>query len=218
MPSINFDKKIIYVHFHKTSGCFIQDLLSSDFDFIMCNFLSCDDINVYANKHVGIYRNFLKLSYLVTIKPEEIKDYYFFTFVRNPYTRFISGWNYIKGKYNSPLLETLSGTIDNKDIINPVSYAHIFLSQYDMSRDEEGNINMNFIGKFENLIEDLTIVLSKFYENPIIEDKKVNENPIKYGNYRQYYTPEILSFVNEWFSKDFEMFGYNKVETIEELN
>ena len=83
--------------------------------------------------------------------------------------------------------------------------------------NDKGEIRMDHIGKNENLIPDLTRILSCYFENVVIENKRINDNPINYGDYKQYYTSEILNFVNTFFDQDFKSFGYEKVNTIEEL-
>ena len=78
---------------------------------------------------------------------------------------------------------------------------------------------MNFIGKTENIEEDLKIVLEKIGITDLVhkKDKKINKNKIDYVYYKDYYTQDILDFVNKQFEKDFIEFNYKKYDNLEDF-
>jgi len=223
MTSINFEHKIIYYHCHKTGGSFIQENLWTDFSFVTYNFLVLDDLKrFYLDRNEGIFMKVKKAlcdEKLIICDYDQFKH---FSFVRNPYTRFISGWKYVYGELykKNPIPNDINIVIENKNTYSDLVYTHIFMTQYDMLKDSNGNISLDFIGRYENLIPDLKNYLGRFFSKEdvdVIEDVKINENPIKYGDYRQYYTQNILDFVNSNFDKDFEVFGYSKILKIEDM-
>jgi hypothetical protein len=229
MTSINFEHNIIYYHCHKTAGSFIQEKLFDNFDFIVYNFLVFEDLKrFYLDRNEGIFRKVKRMFVEEKLIDQNYENFKHFSFVRNPYTRFISGWKYVSGtilknknKYKDEIsVDDLQLTINNRHSYDDLIYTHIFMTQYDMLKDNEGNISLDFIGRYENLISDFKKYLYNFFEKEdvdSIEDVKINENPIKYGNYSQYYTKEILNFVNQNFDEDFKHFNYSKVFKIEDL-
>lgn len=126
---IEHDYQFIFVHILKTAGTSIEQLF--------CDFPT--DQQDVAFKHSGIdfyYQQF----------PREAAEYFKFTFVRNPWDRLVSQyqWRLFK-RYQDP----------NQ------SFAEWLESSYEMWQESQlrmisinNEIKMDFIGKFENLQED----------------------------------------------------------------
>jgi hypothetical protein len=101
--------------------------------------------------------------------------------------------------------------------VNDLQYIHVFMPQVKhviMNKQ----ININFIGRFENLENDFQTILrrigfKRILHNPII---KINSRPHK--DYRTYYTQETLDIVNILFKNDFIRFKYDICNDLAELN
>lgn len=247
MACVNFDKKIIYFHVPKTGGSYLEMILESNYDFVRYNWAVRNDFHIfneynkkkfleykdylnltpYSNRLFGIVNYYFGSDEIIkqmTLSREKLDEYKKFTFVRNPYTRFISGWNFIMDKPNlsENLLDNdtygrfidLEYFIDNRDDLSDLAYNHIFLSQYEQLIDHNNIYSIDEIYKFENMEEELERFLSNnFFEKT---HKVISINKSKNNNYyKTYYTNKILDFVNETFSKDFEMFGYKKYDNLE---
>lgn len=214
MVSINFDKEILYLHITKTGGTSIQLNLLQHYDFFAYNFLDYEYRKCPYSHDISIAEYFSKpeISRVLGLTPEQINNMRKFTFVRNPYTRFISGWKYMTehGFLNDlPLIDL----IEIKDNIDILSYNHIFATQcYQM-----GDWKFDEIGKFENLDDDLRFILKSFCDmEPTHKNIFLNKTK-SYGNILPYYNQDILNFVNEWFKCDFERFEYPIAKTMDEL-
>jgi len=247
MVDINHKKNIIYFHIPKTAGSYITGILNGYYDFSNYNKLIRPDfdifnnynkfkvnelkdylnIDAYSNRLFGInnyYSGSEDIINMTTLDKKLWKEAFKFTFVRNPYTRFISSWNYILSnpKISENLLdnetyskfENLEYFIDHREEISDKAYNHMFLTQYDHIINNEEINDMNFIGKQENLEDDLKEVLTKIGFKEINHTKSVvvNKNKINYYYYKTYYTEFIFDFVNIHFKKDFEEFGYKKYD------
>ena len=142
------------------------------------------------------------------------KNYFKFCFVRNPYDRAVSGWNY--------LMETLKLNIDfekylgMKNIVSENEYWHVFLSQYESIIDENDNIFVDYVGKFENLENDFENILKKICFDKI-KHKQIFMNRRNNENYKKYYTQKALDIINQIYEKDFINFNYVKYDKLEDL-
>ena len=246
MASINHDKKAIYFHIPKTAGSYIQNTLDTHYgfnnymnllrpDFDIFNQFNKEQYDIekdlhkvfpYKNRMFGInnyYSGSEELLEMMILDEGRWEECFKFTFVRDPYARFISSWNFILStpKISENLLdndnyekfENLQYFIDNRDELSDNAYNHIFLTQYAQILNSDGFNDMDFIGKHENLENDLEIVFNKIGINTVIHNKDVvlNKNKVDFNYYKTYYTQEILDFVNSYFDDDFTNFNYKKI-------
>jgi hypothetical protein len=206
---------MVFYHIPKCTGSFIDNVLNDRDDFVSYNFLERSKISYYRDFKISIRESFHQHASKFYIPSNSLSSLFEFTFVRNPYTRFISAFFYCKSKKFDNIMTSLEECIRNRDLCCIKTYFHIFKTQYQHIKMEKKSLN--FIGRCENLHSDLKSILQKFNIDCRYSDLKINKNPISYGDYRQYYTSEILDFVNSWFDEDFIFFGYKKVTKIEDL-
>ena len=151
------------------------------------------------------------------------KNYYIFTFVRNPYERLVSCYeskyhtdrNNKGEKANEKLWFSnyLFGYIkkdrgfeafidDISKIPNRIADSH-FRSQYDLIYGRRNRVKMDFIGHYENIDIEYARIVDEF---GLIELPHFNASGSK--DYRTYYTKETAEKVYRRFQKDFDAFGY----------
>ncbi len=208
-----YSKKLncLYFHIPKCAGQYIDICLNNEEDFVTYNFMVNSGINFYYDPNLGIRQEFYNNLSKFLIKEEEMSRCFEFTFVRNPYTRFISAFFYCKGNkfIDIEYFDSIDKCIANKDKLTSTSYFHIFKTQKrHIILSDSSEKKLDFIGRFENLKEDLTSLYKRLKLEEHFPKKRINENPINYGDYKQYYTQEILNFVNDHFREDFEEFDY----------
>lgn len=228
MCSINHDKKAIFFHIGKTAGIFIRNSLSEYYNFNLYLLKRPDHIE-YCNTDMrlnnnltfctnkGIVQYYKTSDYLtdfMDMNDSKWEEYFKFCFVRNPYDRAVSGWNY--------LMETEKLNIDfdkylkMKNIVSENEYWHVFLSQYETILDSNGKVFVDFVGKFENLEEDFQKILKKCGFDKITHKNKFVNRRNK-DNYKKYYTQEALDIINKIYEKDFEFFCYKKFDLLEDF-
>ena len=235
MCSINHNLKAIYIHIPKNGGLYISEILEKFYNFNTyyftaenhIDYLDLDYQNLNKNNQIHNYKGFLnirkkgilryyknskKFNKLADMNDDKWNSYFKFTFTRNPFTKCISAYNYLK-KYNKNIL-TLNEVLQNTLSLSNYEYFHLIIPQYEQLINNENNIDFNFIGHFDNLNEDLIIALSKigilnikhryYLENNIV----INSNSVQ-DNLE--INEETIKLINEIFKDDFDKFKYNYV-------
>ena len=189
---ISHKHKFIFVHINKTGGTSIEKLLKK-----------------YSNRFRK-HQSITELNREVTSN-----DYFKFAFVRNSWDRFLSLYKYrVKTNqtnlYSNPVpFKEWARNIHTK---NPNHYnipnknKLLMLSeQLDWITDVNDNVNMDFIGRFENLQEDFNIVCDKI---DIPRQELPHKNKTDHKHYTKYYDVETREMVAEKYARDIEYFGY----------
>jgi hypothetical protein len=157
------------------------------------------------------------------VTPEEFSGFFKFSFVRNPWDRILSEYryrNYFQHRsFRDFVLNKLPGPGWDDQ------YRHV-MPQYDMLHDEQGNLLVDFVGRFESLQQDfdricgvLGITMSTLpHRNP--SDKKSRDLKRKLRNFlfrngenglrhaSDFYDDETRDAVARYYRKDIETFGY----------
>ena len=134
---------------------------------------------------------------------ELIKEYYTFSFVRNPWDWTLSNYLYAKSCSMHPKYELINDGVSFEDYVK----GQYISSQFNFLRDKDGSIeHFDFIGKFENLNDDILFLAKKLNLKGSLP--YINKTKIKSGNYRDHYTETSMKAVKEICAKDIELFNY----------
>ncbi|WP_158637103.1 sulfotransferase family 2 domain-containing protein [Arenimonas daejeonensis] len=156
-------------------------------------------------------------------------NYFRFAFVRNPYSRTLSCYlDRILNPTSKPRAHLLR-TLKAKDVVTEDISFDLFVrticaqkspdqnSHWRVQADDIlwGDMEFDFIGKFENLWEDMGEVSRRIWGEvrPPMAASEVNKSP-KVTNagskLAQFYTPELADLIYERFRADFDAFGYSR--------
>ena len=197
--------KTIFVHNQKTAGMSIEKYM----------FERLSGSKLFLERHAYVEDGINKLG------EKAWEEYFSFGFVRNPWSRLVSWytmivetppdkpnklWNYVHRNSNSFNEFVENCTDELVDVRDGFNYRKSFTrNQFDYFTDSEGEISVDFIGRFENLQEDLDKVLARLglprYTLPIV-------NATKKKDYRTYYDDDTRKIVGIRFKKDIDHFGY----------
>ena len=124
MATYSSEKNAVFYHIPKCAGLYVESLLMAECDFLTYNFEAQSRISFYCNFKKGIRQEFNDNLRCFLIDPESMKDCFEFTFVRNPYTRFISAYFYCKSNRfdNSELIDTIQDIIENINSIIKMAF------------------------------------------------------------------------------------------------
>ena len=212
---IFFDKKVIFIHVPRCGGTTIErNLYFNEFGKHFNHKKTYEKnlymgfIDKYSNKYQLDGLQHLTFENIKKIYPIETKNFYSFSFVRNPFSRAISLFCEIMSDRNI-LNEYM---LINKDISFNFFLKLILKNPHTHWMPASkffNNKNLNFIGRFENYQKDLKKVFKKnklkLY-NKKFSPKSYNEKI----NYLSFYdNKENIELVNEIYQIDLNRFGYN---------
>lgn len=135
---------------------------------------------------------------------------YTFTVVRNPWDKVVSHYHYRvqtgqTGLSEQPVSfkEWVALTYGKQD---PRYYnkPKMFMPQLDWISDQQGNVLVDDICRFENLQEDFQRVCQRIGKEASLPHLKASQR----GHYREYYDAETVQIVADWFEKDIQYFEY----------
>ena len=216
---INNTYKFIFIHIPKNAGTSISIFFSQ--------FTNWCDIEIGATKYgqmlqkvfnerFGLRKHATAQEIIKVIGVEKFNSYFKFAFVRNPYRRLYSIYNFLKKWKNIP--QEWKEYMDNfnsfEEFVIAEAFAKekgpdtIFLPQYKWVTINS-KIAVDFIGKVENIEEDIKKILRnlnlKSSENLPIVNISVNQvNPSDFEN------PKVVDKIYYFYKGDFELFDYPK--------
>jgi hypothetical protein len=200
----------------KTAGTSIESALLNYFGITRSNISDFEknNYNLYykfqtndkSNPRIDAQHKFIK-----HFTDVDISNFFTFSFVRNPWDRFLSEYFFIKknngcGCKNFNFSEKFP-TFKKYVLKSGKScswYPHE-LNQLDFLSDDSGDINVDYIGKFENLQEDFNTICKKI---GLPNQQLPHTNKSKHKHYTEYYDDETREIVAEKYAKDIEYFGY----------
>ena len=192
---ISHKHKFISLHIPKTGGMSINASLKE----------------VFGNhcKWMG----HVKLRGLVGNKqPEWCEDYFKFTFVRNPWDRFLSCYIYFKKHGMRQGHDVATGKIVNK-FASFEEFTHSFKSvqlliksSHLKNQTEWLDERLNFIGRFESLQADFNHICDTI---GIAPQTLPHKNKSSHKPYAEYYTEEMVEVVRDIYRADIDSLGYS---------
>jgi len=242
MCSINHDLKAIYIHIPKNGGLYVQNILDMCYGFKTVYFTR-EDHNVFDSfvdkkndnfkknmgfvntKTKGIYKYYMTSEEhhkLANITPTQWKEYFKFTFIRNPYDKIISAFKFINLTRKTRYL-SFTEFLQDKENCDTWTYSHSFITQFDHLSDDEDKISINLLGNFLNVDQELINILQKLGVDKINHQEMINNNTIINKSrisdeFIDYYDETTLQLVNDYFKKDFDFFNFKKCYNIKELS
>jgi hypothetical protein len=164
----------------------------------------CNALNMKAKQfHVSA-------SKIKSITKDKWNNYFTFSFTRNPWDKMVSQYFYNGQCY----------TKDFNKYISRWYYGKKFVTSYSCIHSDYFDLNLDFIGRFENFQKDFDFVCKKIgrpatilpHENsvPITSGpngEKVFPKP-KEIHYSKLYNQDSIDMVAEKFSKDIKLFDY----------
>lgn len=220
MP-ISYQHKTIFIHIPKCAGTSIEKILGMA---AQEDLFAYDHIyqlkNVYVPKEkfsseeytLCIAKTPQHLTYRELKKivpPTHFDEFFKFTVVRNPYSRLVSEYNYVRSVDCHSDITDFSALIKYLRL-DPFKRIHRFDSHLETQTsfliNENGKIDPSVkIYRFENLAECFNDILKI---GPI-KNETHSRKGLNINSYKEYYTPELVDIVKNFYKNDFLNFNYS---------
>lgn len=142
------------------------------------------------------------------VNKEKFESYFKFGFVRNPWDRVVSLYERNEGQKKKKIYSFIDFVkwikFASSTCVNSLPHRN----QLDWLVDHNGEISVDFIGRFEKINHDWDIIQEKIGTN--IKLPILNKNANK-KHYTEYYDDETKTIIYEKFSIDIEFFNYKFV-------
>ena len=197
---ISRTKNFIFLAYWKTGSTSIENLLQAYANHHYTRWLRLKYKMIYRGR--GTAFKHMPATRCIRLVGQRTWDRCFtFAFARNPWDRAVSG--YVR-HFHRPDLDPREGFTEFIQ-----NGARPWIRKWQLAEfvsDTKGDIAVDFIGRVENLSEDLKHV-GKTLGISVAELPHLNRS-VKRAKYREYYTDQTKRIVADWSKRDIELFGY----------
>lgn len=199
---ISHRKQFIFVHVYKVAGTSVKSALRPYADVMHRKYTPRRVLYV-----LGLLQSIGEHASAAQIRatlPANIFDNYFkFAFVRNPWDWQVSLYHYIRSHPLHPQHRRVKALQGFPDYVR-WRIDHEPVLQKDFVTDSNGNVLVDYIGRFETLGEDFDAICRRIgVDNPL-----PHKNLSKHDSYVDYYDSRTAALVAEYYRPDIELFGY----------
>ena len=184
------EHKYFFVHCQKCAGETIEQALSGKAN----KGYRGDPYRGSPEKHFSVN------DYIEKYGEDEWKDYFTFSFVRNPWDRVISWISYRDKRW-----KLYGGKITPQIIKKEVNRQLFYENTYHKLLSLESERKPDYIGRFESLQEDFDLVCDKI---GITRQPLPHNNKTIHKHYTEYYNSDTRNLVEKIYIKDIEYFNY----------
>ncbi len=210
--------KAIYVHITKTAGSSIEVAL----DAVEQRNTGATDLATgeHVNVVTGEEKHLTARQCRQWVGEDKWREYFKFAVVRNPWDRFHSLWwngRYVGKRHELSLPEfadhylhrNLSGRLQSL-LQGRLRIHQRFRPQVDWLRSANGEIEMDYICRFETIAKDFAVVAERL-GLPSAELPRVlvkNRSPLSRSFYADDFDDRTRELISAYYAEDIETFGY----------
>lgn len=216
---INTSYKCIFIEVPKTGSTSIRKIIGQPpqahldikevKDYIK---RSMPDMQLPMYSYANLIYKTLPIHQWKNRRSEQIFNNYFkFGFVRNPWSRTVSLYLRRQGiqMRNKMTFDEFVDWIQlSSDTCRHPSPKR---NQLDWFLDEDQNVVVDFIGRFENLEQDWSYIAKQLNISSSLPHLNKNDDDKKRKHYSEYYTNKTKRIIAQKFAKDIEYFNYTFV-------
>ena len=208
---ISYSHNFIFIHVPKTAGASLLKAFAPyihDPSDYWVNY-ALDKIGIHVNYWTH-YRNkrFRPHASARQVRGQLPQDVYAamfkFAFVRNPWERVISYYHYVLRRPEHKRYKRVRSLGGVEPFVQWACTTGKICNQADMLCDEQDNLIVDYVGRFESLPEDFQRICDRLRISVVLP----HANNSNYGDYRSYYSSGMRELVADTCRKDIDLFGY----------
>ena len=204
----NHELKCIFIHLSRTGGSSIEKFLMGTDDIYGPRESWCDYGLIREHHHCS-YDEYKRRN-----GDKILNDYFTFSFIRNPWDRFVSSFHwdlyqYEKAKSEGRSIKERRVFIVkecNSDFQTYVKNGSLRPNWFKFTQAKEYAGDVDYIGRLESLHEDMRYICNRL---GIVYTGLSHENKTKREHYTKYYDNKSSEIVYNLFKEDIEHFGYS---------
>ncbi len=202
---VNMDRRAIFVHVPKNAGTSITKALRQTGEYTSPPYESVDHDFEMGWKD-GESRRVIR-----AIGEDLWNECFTFAFVRNPWDRLVSGWQFTRqrGKHDLTFAQFVQelpslDTAQEPDALERAISTHWHAMPQSDHLVVDGVVAVDFVGRVETLDEDWKAISARIGCEGAIPRANTSDR----GEYREYYTDDLLAIVDERYHLDVTTLGY----------
>ena len=206
------DKKFIFVHIPKCGGTSISNALNVKRDHGSIKMIQPLDINLTYYFLVEFFNFLRRLRYLrnnkkllIDFSTKNYYDYFKFSIVRNPWSRAFSWYNNVMRDENHKRNLNLDSKISFEEFLNKFICKGMLRPQTFWLENFQGQIKLDFIGKFESLQKDFEYICDILNLDKFMLEKRNTGPKI---NYRDFYNLHTKKMIEKKYAFEIDYFKY----------
>jgi hypothetical protein len=203
---ISQSRNFVFIHVQKTAGTNLTQWLAP-----YCLRPNASQLNRIASdlRLIDWRRHHFRihdpLRRVQAVLPREVYAGMFkFAFVRNPWSRLVSWYEYILRTGNHHRRDQVAG-LEGFDAFVDLYTANARRSQWSMLVDRDGKLGVDFVGRLETLDADVTTICTRLgiESTSLPHHNKADAKP-----WRDYYSPRSIAWVRDRWHREIEAFDY----------
>ena len=203
---ISESKNFVFIHVQKTAGTSLTQWLAphclqpgqSRLNRIASDLRLVD----WRRHHFRIHDPLRRVQ---SVLPHDVYAQMFkFAFVRNPWSRLVSWYEYILRTDSHHRRDRITG-LGGFDAFVDLYTGNPRRSQWSMLVDADGKLGVDFVGRLDNLEADVAAVATRLGLPPV---SLPHRNRAESKPWRDYYTPRSMQWVSDRWRTEIETFGY----------
>lgn len=203
---ISRKRKFVFIHIYKNAGSSITKALipfaANKWQYRIGRVLRKIVITQFDPQPFHPHITAPELIKLMT--KSTFESFFSFAIVRNPWDWQVSLYSYMLHTPGHPQHKLIKGFGGFDEYINWRCREEVKL-QRDMIYSKDGELLVNFVGRFETLDTDFKIICSRIGVSASLPRLNVS----KTKPYQQYYSEETKELIRRTFDADISLFGYD---------